>query len=94
MRICFLRVWVWLAGDGVERGAGRRFARTPTHPCVLMRLRVRTYMREALRLVPSSSFAGDPFPNYPSSLKRGSMFLGNGHISEVVPAFALVHPSS
>lgn len=76
MGILFLRVWVWLAGDGVERGAGRRFARTPTHPHVRTCLRVRTYMRDPWRLFPSSPFAGDPFQICPSHFKRGSMFLG------------------
>ena len=94
MEFLFLRVWVWLAGDGVERGAGRRFARTPTHPHVRTCLRVRTYMRDPLRLFPSSPFAGDLSPKDPSLLKRGSKFLGNTPILEVVPAFALLPESS
>jgi len=51
-------------------------------------------MRNPLRLFPSSPFAGDLSSKCPSHFKRGSMFLGNSPISEVVPAFALLPESS
>ena len=90
----FLRVWVGWAGDGGERGAVRRFARAPTHPCMCVPVRVCVHMRDPCRLFLSSPFAGDLSSKWPSSFKRGSMSLGNGPISEVVPAFDLVYPAS